>query len=502
MSTNPPLEEAAQHELKRHAVGTVGIVFFVVAAAAPLAATVATAPITFGETGRGAPGAYLIYGIILLFFAAGYAAMSRHVTSAAGFAAYIEQGLGRIPGFAGATLAVFSYTLTLLGVYGAFGYFTNAIVKQELNFDLPWYFWSLAGVAVAGVLGYLEIDLSAKILGVLMVAEMSLLVLFDIVAPARGGASGVSLSAFIPGNVFAGAVGVTILFASTTFIGFEATAIYGEEAREPRKAVPRATYTAVAVVGAFYTITMWAIGLAYKAGAVQSAAVTDPANFVFNVNTQFVGKWSTDVLDVLVITSYFATLLAFHNTLARYLYSLARGGVLPSPLRETHPRWRSPHVASIVITVTTVIVVAAFAIGRADPFLVMFSYLAGLGTIGILVLEATTSISVVVFFRRKRSGANLWSGLVAPLLGAGGITAAIVLGVTNWKTFTGATGGLAAQLPWLLVAAAFAGVVLAWVKRGSVRTISTGFKNLLPAESPAVVSGAVTPTPAEGGPIQ
>jgi hypothetical protein len=43
------------NELKRNAIGTAGIVFFVVAAAAPLAATLGASPLVFGATGVGAP---------------------------------------------------------------------------------------------------------------------------------------------------------------------------------------------------------------------------------------------------------------------------------------------------------------------------------------------------------------------------------------------------------------------------------------------------------------
>ncbi len=72
------------------------IVFFVVAAAAPLTAMLGAVPpaISLGN-GPGLPGAYVIVGIILLLFSVGFAAMSRHVINAGAFYAYIAQGLGR-----------------------------------------------------------------------------------------------------------------------------------------------------------------------------------------------------------------------------------------------------------------------------------------------------------------------------------------------------------------------------------------------------------------------
>jgi amino acid transporter len=477
-------------------LGVYGIVFFVVAAAAPLAATLGTAPITFGSTGVGAPGAYLIGAIVLLLWALGYARMSRFVTSSAGFAAYIERGLGRVPGFGAATLAVFSYYLMLMGIYGAFGFFTQSLVAERLGLDLPWPVWTLAAVILVGILGYLDINLSAKVLGVLMISEVALLILFDIMVPAQGGAAGVTLEAFAPANIFAGAFGVAILFAAGSFVGFEATAIYGEEAREPRKTIPKATYVAVIFIGVFYTVTTWAIGLSYKPGEVQDAAINDPAGFVLSSNTAFVGQWSTDILAVLVITSYFATLVAFHNTISRYMYSLGRGGVLPAALGRTHGRWMSPHVASMVGTLISVIVIGAFALAGADPFFVMFAWLTGLGSVGVFSLQAATSLAAIVYFRRNRGSGNMWTTLGAPLLGGLGVATIVVLALSNWALLTGATEGVGALLPWTLLIAVLVGVALAFIKRGSVQSITAGFEDVPPTASAALVSG-MAPTPRE-----
>jgi amino acid transporter len=497
-TSKPAAQNAGTYRLRSHAVGVAGIVFFVISAAAPLAATLGVAPIVFGTAGKGAPLAYAVAGVLLLLFSVGYAAMSRHVTSSAGFAAYIEKGFGRVPGFAAATTAVFSYNAMLIGIYGAFGFFTHAVADQYLGLDLPWQVWTFLAIAAVGMLGYLDINLSARILGTLMIGEVALLLLFDIIVPARGGAHGVSFDGFLPSNLLgSGAVGIAILFAAVCFVGFEATAIYGEEAKEPRRTIPRATYIAVVLIGVFYCLTMWAIGNAYGSNGVQHAAGADPGNFVFNANTKFVGRWATDALSILVVTSYFATLVAFHNTIARYMFSLGRGGALPAFLRVTHRRWQSPHAASLVGTGVSAVVVAAFAIGGADPFAQMFAWLTALGTIGIVALQAATTLAAIVFFRREQPG-GLWTTVVAPVLAAAGLITAIVLAVRNWGLLSGATSGFASQLPWLVVAAAAVGVVLAWFKRGRVTTIASGFQDRPPAEADALLSGVVPPIPADG----
>jgi amino acid transporter len=462
--------------LRRHAIGVPGIVFFVVAAAAPLAATVGGSPITFMATGVGAPGAYVIAGLVLLLFAVGYGAMCRHVTSAGGFAALLEQGLGRVAGFAGASVALLAYNCMLIGLYGFFGFITSAVVTDLTGADIDWKLWTLIAWALVALLACREINLSARVLGVLIVGEVLALLVFDLAVLGQGGASGVNLESFRPDNVFVDGLGVAMLFAAASFVGFEATAIYGEEARNPERTVPRATYVAVILIAVFYSLSTWSIALAYGSEGVQQAAVDNPAGLVFATNEQYVGSWATTVMSVLMVTSTFAVLLAFHNTLSRYVFALGRARVLPRTLGEAHPRWQSPHRASSVGTVVSAVVLVCFGLGGSDPFGQLYAWLVGVGTLGILALQASTCIAVVAYFlRRNPEEFQVWRCGVAPILGAAGLFTMIYLAWANWDLLTGATTGIPTRLPWLVVVAVAVGIGWAWASRSSESSIAGAF---------------------------
>lgn len=49
------------------------------------------------------------------------------------------------------------------------------------------------------------------------------------------------------------------MFAILGFIGFESTVIFREEAKDPQKTIPRATYLTVILVGLFYCISTWCL---------------------------------------------------------------------------------------------------------------------------------------------------------------------------------------------------------------------------------------------------
>ncbi|MEA2323229.1 MAG: hypothetical protein QOD81_3079, partial [Solirubrobacteraceae bacterium] len=88
--------------------------------AAPLAAMMFNVPLTVLGGGYGAPAAFLIATVVLTVFSVGYIEMSRRVTSAGGFYTFITRGLGPIPG-ALAIISMFAWfhielTAKILGV--------------------------------------------------------------------------------------------------------------------------------------------------------------------------------------------------------------------------------------------------------------------------------------------------------------------------------------------------------------------------------------------------
>lgn len=453
----------ADNQLRKGSLGVPGIVFFVVAAAAPLGAVTGGGAFTFIMGGPGAPALYIGGAIMYLFFAVGLATMSRYVVNAGGFAAFAAQGLGRRAGQAMGGVAPLAYLAVLFGVYGQLGAFGADMVESFFGVSVPWQVFVIVTVAVVALLGYLDIDVSAKVLGLFMILEVVILLLFDFVLIAKGGGPdgyGLGVDGFKPSNVFNTGMAVPLLFALSCFNGFEQTTLYGEEAKDPKKTVARATYAAIAIMAIFYGLTMWAIGAAYGPENVQDAAAADPVNFVFGMNTKIVGKWSTDIMQVLVLTSLFAVTLSLHNGLGRYLFSLGRAGFYPKMFGRTHHKFKSPHYASITLSILTFAVLAVFMIAGADPMVVVFALPMAVGTLALLVLQCTGAFSVVGYFLRTRADRNIWKTFISPLIGGLMLLGAIILAVFNFDQLTGAGPTVTRLLPWFVPAAIVFGIGL------------------------------------------
>jgi amino acid transporter len=159
--------------LARDRLGASAVLFFVLAGVAPLTVAAGVIPTAYQITGlTGIPAAFLVVAVILGIFAVGYVAMTRHITNSGAFYAFVSQGLGRATGVAAALVALLSYSCLQVGLYGALGPAAAAEAAAHLGVHAPWWAWALAAWAIITVLGTLRVDITGKILGVLLTAEI------------------------------------------------------------------------------------------------------------------------------------------------------------------------------------------------------------------------------------------------------------------------------------------------------------------------------------------
>lgn len=445
-------------------LGVSSIVFMVVAAAAPLTVIAGTVPLGL-SAGNGAafPATFILCCVVLLLFAVGFCAMSRHIPNAGAFYAYIQRGMGRGAGLGAAFLALVTYTAVQLAVYGYVGATLQSVVQHYGGPALPWWSYSLVMLAVVSVLGYRHIELSSRVLSVLMLCEVGIVLVFDAAVTVRGGASGLSTAFLQPSRIGSGSLGIGIMFAVASFIGFEATAIFRDEARDPNRTVPRATYTALLLIAGFYTVSSWAIVSAWGERTAVARAGADPGNMLFTTVGRYLGTAGTDVVQMLLVTSLFAALLSFHNVITRYAFSLGNTGALPPACGRRHARHGSPHVASVLQTCSALAFLALFAVTGMDPVTQVFAWMAGTATLGVLTLMTLTCLAVVLFFRRSAADGRIWHTVLAPVLGLAGLLTCLTLTVGNFPTLIGGSPRLAAVIGAVLVGSFVLGAALSTV---------------------------------------
>lgn len=460
-----PATDGTSTALKEGVLGAPGIAFMVIAAAAPLMVMAGVAPLALSIAGAGAPAAYLGAGIAFAIFAVAFMAMTRRTGGSGAFYSYVTLGLGKHLGLGAGFVALLSYNALQIGVFGLMAVQEQDALARLFHIHISWPWLALISIVLVWAIGRRGIEVGAKLLGVLLVLESGILAVLAVSILFHVGISGIGFDSFHPSAMTTPGMAATLGTAFAAFMGFESTALYRREARDPERTIPRATYVAVGFMAIFYCFVVWAIVQGFGAANVQEAASKDIAGLFFSAMQTYVGTWASDLMSVLIVTSTLASQIAFYNAITRYTYSLANDGVLPKALGTTHPRFLSPSRAGDVQAIFAIVVVGAFALAGADPYYKLFILVNTPGIVGIIALQAITAVAVVSYLVRTRHQGLDLKGIVA------GVVASIVLILSLWvlvanlDMFSMGSTALNAALSGSVLAVLIAGIIAAQLFR-------------------------------------
>src|ERR1041385_539372 len=143
--------------LAKRRLGVIHLIFFTVAASAPMTVLGGGVTAMYGVVGsKGVPLSFAVLAVALALFVVGYAAMSRYVQNAGAFYSYIANGLGRSWGVSGSFIALLSYNAIQIGLYGLFGVVFGAFMEEKAHIKWQWWIWALIALAIVGLLGILR----------------------------------------------------------------------------------------------------------------------------------------------------------------------------------------------------------------------------------------------------------------------------------------------------------------------------------------------------------
>jgi amino acid transporter len=432
-----PRSDVVARTLAHNRLGVPAVVFFVMSAAAPLTVVAGVVTTGFAVTGvTGIPLAFLAVGAVLALFSVGYVAMARHVANAGAFYAYIARGLGRPLGVGAAWVALLAYNALQVGLYGAIGAAAGPLLRQWFGVSVAWWVIALVAWLLVAVLGLLRVDINGIVLAVLLLAEIAIILIFDLADLTHPAAGQLSFDTLAPGNLAQPGVGAILALAVLGFVGFESAVVFSEESKNPRRTVRVATYTSVALIAALYACSSWAMTVAVGPDRIVAASQEQGPEVVFALAATHLGNPAADIGHALFLTSLIAAMISFHNTTARYTFALGREGVLPAILGNTS-RTGAPKTGSLLQSLLGLAVITLYAAAGWDPLVQLFFWGGTGGGYGVLLLITLTSLAVIAYFARHRTDDGTWQRRIAPVLATTALGAVAWLATTNFDTLLG-----------------------------------------------------------------
>jgi amino acid transporter len=420
---NTDTDPATGGRLQRDAIGLAPVLFQSITHMAPAAAVAFSIIFAVTYAGGATPLAVVLALVACLLVAISIGQLGRHLPSAGGLYTYSARALHPAVGFFVAWGFMLAEPIVAPLLYLIFG---NVIsVYLNSHFGTPTWLWAplaaIAGIAVWALV-YRGIRISTEtgvILGAFEIVVFLALAITLIIAAGSHN----TLSVFLPntgnsnglGSVFAGMV-YTVL----AFIGFEASAPLGEEAKDPRRTIPRAVLLSCVLIGLFYVICYYG-AIVYFGPNVAA----DPKNgfFAFNGGDPWDGLaakvWGPFSILVLlaIVNSAIANSNAGANAATRVGYALGRVGILPRSFANVHPRYKTPYIAVHVQGALGIAVAVILGLALGGP-LNAFAVLGTIATLIIVIIYILTNLSSMVFYLREhRDELNPLLHIVVPVLG-------------------------------------------------------------------------------------
>jgi amino acid transporter len=405
--------------LREHSIGLPQVLFQSITHMAPGAAIAFSILVSVQFSGPALPLAVLFALIACMLVANSIGQLAKELPSAGGLYAYVTRALGPEVGFmVGWVFLIFEPLVAPL-LFLIFAWATTDVFRADVGWDYTgqWWIWVVLAAAIVFFLTYRDVRLSTNaglLLGVFEIGVFVALALWMILS----NAGDLTLQTFNPDHNEVGTIEGTfkgMVFAILAFIGFEAAAPLGEEARHPRRTIPRAVVGSAFLIGLFYVFTSyaWVIGTGFGNFTKETLAQANPWRNLGEI--YWGGGWV--LVFLAIINSAIANANAGVNAATRVIYAMGRNGVLPRVFARTHPEHRTPHVAIIAQT--------AFGLGLALLFgwkwgpLTGFVVMATALTILVILVYITVCTASMFFYtRERRSEFSIWLHGVFPVLGA------------------------------------------------------------------------------------
>lgn len=465
--SEPPSSKRA---LALRTLGAPALWVYAVGASSPMTVLVGGIPTMYAASGVvGVPAAFLLITPILLALLVGYVAVTQRVAHPAPFYAVVSRGVSPTWGIAVGFAANLGYAAIGTSLYGLLGYNLS-------RFAGAWWMWALVALAFVTFRGLRGGSRNAKIMGGLLALEIGVLLVYLLAAfasPARGEVDFASLS---PTLLIVPGVAIVVVFAAASMSGVETPPAHGEEAQPG--AARRATLIAAAVMGPLYALLAWAMAVhagtdhvVDAAGAFLAGRGPGPLDLLGDVY----GSAVTHISDLILVTSIVTAMVSFHSTGARYVFGMAREGVLPSSWAQVGRGERdgAPWAASLVHTAITALVIGSWALLGWDP-MTLFTWLSTIGATTILALLVVSSFAALRFFHAGLGGhEGVFTRRAAPITGLVFGILVLAMALSNRDALLNLPPGsyLSLLVPGVIVGVALTGVMWArWLRRDRPQT--------------------------------
>jgi amino acid transporter len=360
--------------------------------------------------GLASPLTIVAAGIAILFLGNTLSEFTKVMPSTGGFISFVGKTFGGRTGVTTAILVGVGYIAAMASVIAIVGGFFQMIL-QHYNVGgldkVPWIIWTLIFLGLSAMMMVRGISISTKIAGFFFAFEMTILLIVSIVTLIKFHGY-INFKPFDPHNITGGFKGLAEGFplAIYLFIGWENSAALAEETREPRKNVPKAVFTSIAIMLVAYVLFAFSTVVGFKDNVTNLSSAPVPFLTAAGEITAFVLFFAF----LAGMTSTLGALIAGTNSQARLIFNAGREGLLPKFMGAVHAKRRTPINALFVFLGAGLLIIGIWGLGHiigghsssgSMNALTMFDESSTFGTILLLLVYGLSNLALPFYYKKN-----------------------------------------------------------------------------------------------------
>lgn len=351
-------------------------------------------PVMYSNTGNWSWLSYALGTLMLLFVALNLNQFAKRSTSSGSMYSYICRGLGLTAGGVGGWSLIWAYLgISMAGMTG-FSIFAGKLLTMVGISVSPVVLFAICGGA-AWFLAWKNVQLSAMLMLLLEGVSMALILVLSLIVLSEHHFV-VDAVQFDVATLPWSSVGLGVVVAIFSLVGFECATAFGDEAKEPLRNIPRAVIWSLVISGAFFVFVTYAMIIGTRGAAQPLDQIDAPLNVMAQM--AHVGLLQIP-LSVGAMVSFFALCLSCVNAGSRVIYAMSRHGLFHGAIADAHEKNATPHIAVTIMAVVAFAVPAVLVLAHQAP-LDVFNWVGTMAAFGFLVPYVLITLSAPGYLRQ------------------------------------------------------------------------------------------------------
>lgn len=384
----------AHTRLKPNCLGFNELLAQAIALISPTMTAALIVPVMYSNTGDWSWLPYALGTVMLLFVAYNLNQFAKRSAGSGSMYAYTCRGLGLTAGGISGWSLIWAYLgISMAGTTGA-SIFADTLLGM-INIHVP--FIALFGICnlVSWYCAWKNVQLSAILMLILEGVSVFFILVLSVIVLFQHHFT-VDMPQFQVSTLPWSSVGLGVVVAIFSLVGFECATAFGDEARNPLKTIPRAVMLSLIITGAFFVFITYVEVL----GTRGYSTTLDKIDAPLNVLAQLAHVPALQViLSAGAMISFFALNLSTINAGGRIIFAMGRHGLFHSSTGQSHSTNETPHVGVTIMALIAFSVPSAAFLGGVAP-LDCFNYVGTCAAFGFIVAYTLVTVAAPVYLKR------------------------------------------------------------------------------------------------------